>query len=89
MRQTTILIGTLQYLLAQNGDIDKLKAAVLAAIRSGGDYVDFTVVGNRSISVLIPPGVVVVFQSADVDEDDRDTGDLTSPYDELHFLDQE
>lgn len=80
MQQTTIAIGDMQFALAQNSDIGHLKATALAAVRSGAGLLDFTVVGNRVVSVLLPAGTIVVFTTGEVPEDHRDSGDLDFPY---------
>ncbi len=80
MQQTTIAINEMQFALAQNSDIDHLKATALAAVQNGAGFLDFTVVGNRVVSVLLPAGTIVIFTTGEVPEDRRDSGDLDYPY---------
>lgn len=86
MLRHTVTIDNREFLLAQGLDLPALKRRVVASIRAGGGMVDFTVLGNREVSVLIAAGVRVLFQSEQVDEDVRDTGDVTYPFDENEFL---
>ena len=86
MRQDTVKVGDDRFVLAQGHSIDDAKAATVAALRANGGLVDLVVFGNRKVSVLISPGVPVVFTSEvlDVaDEDDRDTGDVGYPFDTI------
>lgn len=80
MQQTTIAVGDIHFALAQNSDIDHLKATALAAVQNGSGYLHFTVVGNREVSVLLPAGTIVIFTTGDVPADSRDSGDLNYPY---------
>ncbi|MDW4571421.1 hypothetical protein R8Z57_01365 [Microbacterium sp. M3] len=76
-------IGDDRFVLAQGHDIDDVKAATVAAMRANGDLVDLVVLGNREVSVLVSPGVAVVFTSELLDaeqKDVRDTGDVDYPY---------
>jgi hypothetical protein len=82
VHQTTVAIGDMHFALAQNSDVEHLKAAALEAVRNGSGFVDFTVVGNRLVSVLLPVGTIVVFSSGEIAEDERDTGNLRHPYDD-------
>ena len=86
MRQDTVRIGNDRFVLAQGQDIDQVKAATVAALRADGDLIDLVVYGNKAVSVLISPGVPVVFTSEVIDVDDhdaRDTGDLRLPFDSI------
>ena len=83
MRRDTVRIGDDRFVLAQGHDIDDVKAATVAAMRANGDLVDLVVLGNREVSVLVSPGVAVVFTSEIVDaeqQDVRDTGDVAFPF---------
>ncbi|RWZ50837.1 hypothetical protein ELQ90_08335 [Labedella phragmitis] len=80
MIRHTCTIGSTSYVLAQGLGIDHLKTQMVEAIRSGGGFVDFVVFGNRGISVLVSPGTSIVFETAEVDLDDRDTGDVARPF---------
>ena len=86
MRQNTVRIGDDRFVLAQGHDLDDIKTAAVAAMRANGDIVDLVVVGNKTVSVLISPGVAVVFTSEVIAagaEDSRDTGDIGHPFDAL------
>jgi hypothetical protein len=74
-RHSVSIAGTTHY-LAQGHEVDDVKRDVVAAARAGGDLVDFVVYGNAEISVLVTPGVPIVFSSEEVGEDPRDDGDV-------------
>jgi hypothetical protein len=80
MRRHYVDIAGTTFFLAQGGDIQDVKDAVVAAMRNGGDLVDLVVFGNAEVSVAVSPGVPVIFRSEEVDIDERDTGDLADPF---------
>jgi hypothetical protein len=80
MRRIIMRINSLEYLLAQDQDVDAIKQHILAALRDGAGIITTTLVGNRALDILISPGVAITFQTEEVPEDDRDDGDLTSPF---------
>ncbi|PZE86984.1 hypothetical protein [Curtobacterium sp. MCBD17_032] len=71
--------------LAQGQDLHTLEAAVVAADRAGADLVTVTLYGNRSLDVVVTPGVPITFEVEDVPDDDRDDGDLDNPFDVPDF----
>lgn len=80
MVRTTVAIGEDRYLLAQGHELGELKARMTTAVRSGGEFVDFVVVGNRTVSVLMTSWIRVVFTIETVQFDARDTGDVEAPF---------
>jgi len=50
MTQTKLVIGDEEYWLAEDADVEALKATVLAAIRAGGGYVPIVTNGSRPAS---------------------------------------
>ena len=86
MKRYSIDVAGTNFLLAQGRDVQRVKDDMVSAIRSGGDLVDLIVVGNIEISVLVSPGVAIIFRAEDVEVDDRDTGDLARPFDPLNAL---
>lgn len=79
MVRTEMVVNGISYFLAQHHDLGDLKQRIEAAHNSG-KFVDFVVVGNRTVSVLISPGTTVVFSVETVEYDGRDTGDDSHPY---------
>ncbi|NII52119.1 hypothetical protein [Frigoribacterium endophyticum] len=75
------------YLLAQDQDTARIEAESVSAAQGGGAILHVTVVGNRTLDVLVTPGVAVTFETVDVDDDDRDDGDTNAPYDVPDFDD--
>lgn len=86
MERTSVHIAERTYALAQNVDLPALRAGMEAAVQAGGLFVDLVVLGNRTVSVLVTPGVMIVLDQETVENDDRDTGDVLSPFDELELL---
>ncbi len=80
MIQTEVTIDGTSYLLAQDQDVTELRRQVEATVRTSGAFVDFVVVGNREVSVLITPPSHVTITVATVAFDPRDTGDLDYPF---------
>lgn len=80
MKRYTTTIGSKSYVLAQGHDIDELRSRMLDAVRGGGGFVEFVVLGNRRISALVTAGLPVIFEEAEVEEDSRDTGNLAHPF---------
>ncbi len=80
MVRSHLSIGLEHYHLAQGQDVDGLKSSIEAAVRGGGAFVDFVVVGNRSVSVLFTPAVPVIFTVETVPFDSRDTGNTADPF---------
>ncbi|MCM6762811.1 hypothetical protein NB037_10325 [Rathayibacter sp. ZW T2_19] len=87
MIRTTVTIDGKTYGLSQGADVTGLKASTTEASRAGGGMVDFVVVGNRQVSALVSPGVPVIFEDVEVPDDDRDTGDVQEPWDDIDYLD--
>jgi hypothetical protein len=88
MLRTSVTVDGQRYRLAQGQDIEAIKSAAVDAARAGAGLVDFVVVGNRAVSVLVTPAIRVLFEKHEVEDDVRDTGDTLSPFaaaDELDF----
>ncbi|MCR2791601.1 hypothetical protein NQ156_00815 [Microbacterium sp. zg.Y625] len=80
MVRTEVRINGEGYLLAQGVDLDALRRQMEEASREGGRFVDFTVVGNRAVAVLVSPRTEVVIAEDTVQFDPRDTGDDEDPF---------
>lgn len=80
MIQTQAIFDSTTYLLAQDQDVADLRRRIEDAVRSTGTFVDFVVVGNRQVSVLITQRSRVTISVATVPFDGRDTGDIEFPY---------
>lgn len=80
MVQTEVTFDGTSFLLAQDQDVRALRRDVEAATRTSGTFVDFVVVGNREVSVLVTPQSRVSISTAAVAYDGRDTGDLDFPF---------
>lgn len=80
MIQTEAIFDSASYLLAQDQDVADLRRRIEDAARTPGLFVDFVVVGNRQVSVLITQHSRVTISVSTVAFDERDTGDLDFPY---------
>lgn len=80
MVRARIALNEAEFFLAQGQDVEDLRRRIEDAMHSGGRFVDFVVVGNRAISVLIASATQVVISVETVDFDARDTGDDAMPY---------
>jgi hypothetical protein len=80
MVRARIALNDAEFFLAQGQDVADLRRRIEEAMHSGGRFVDFVVVGNRAISVLIASATQVVISVETVDFDARDTGDDAMPY---------
>jgi len=80
MMQTAIVLDGESYLLAQVQDLSDVKRRIEEAVKTSGRFVDFVVVGNREVSVLITPHSRVTLSVSTVMFDSRDTGDVDFPY---------
>jgi len=78
--RTELGIDGRSYYLAQGQDLGALREAIEEAARTHAKFVDFVVVGNRSVSVLITRRTQVAFSVETVQFDPRDTGDQEAPY---------
>ncbi len=80
MMRTEMVLDGESYLLAQLQDLGDVKRRIEEAVKSSGRFVDFVVVGNREVSVLITPYSRVTISVSTVLFDSRDTGDVDFPY---------
>ncbi|PRA82508.1 hypothetical protein CQ045_06090 [Microbacterium sp. MYb66] len=80
MARTRIMVNDVGFYLAQGQDDTDLKNRIEDAVRSGGEFVEFVVVGNRAVSVLVSASTHVVISVENVEFDPRDTGDGGAPY---------
>lgn len=80
MVQTEVTFDGTSFALAQDQDVADLRRRVEEATKSTGQFVNFVVVGNREVSVLVTPRSRVTISVSTVLFDERDTGDVTFPY---------
>jgi hypothetical protein len=73
------------YLLAQGQEVAAIEAAVVEADREGADVVKVTLYGNRELDVVATPGVPITFGSEEVPDEERNDGDLDSPFEVPDF----
>ncbi|KAA9085556.1 hypothetical protein F6B42_12245 [Microbacterium radiodurans] len=86
MVRSSIAIDDSVFPLAQGDVVDELVLKIEDAVRLGGRFVRFTVVGNRTVRALITPHSRVIISVEAVQFDPRDDGDLDRPFG-THFDD--
>lgn len=64
------------FVLTAGQDIPALKARIVAALRPGGGFVDFTSVTRGLISVLITPHLPIRFETIEHDDHQDQEGEL-------------
>ena len=84
MVRTTLAVGESVYLLAQGQDYKALERRIEKALDDGGRFVEFVVVGNRTVSTLTAGSQSVTFLVETVPFDERDTGDVGYPFGGFH-----
>ncbi len=80
MERTEVVIDGVSLLLAQEQDLDDLIQRFEAAANGPARFVEFVVVGNRRMRVLITPGARIMISTTSVPYDPRDTGDESAPW---------
>ncbi|MDR6689144.1 hypothetical protein J2X55_000043 [Microbacterium sp. 1154] len=80
MVRTQISVDGSTFFLSQGQDLAGLQKRIEEAVRSGGRFESFVVVGNRVMSVLFTARSRVVVSVETVQYDPRDTGDAGDPY---------
>jgi|GEM_PF-974165 len=75
MLRTRIRVRDTTFYLAQGHEPEDLKSAMVDALRAGGGFVRFVDAGERTVSVLISPGVAVVIEQEEVAADPFDDAD--------------
>ncbi|MFU8946622.1 hypothetical protein ACLRGF_07785 [Mycetocola zhadangensis] len=63
MKMTTVRVDGQMFVLKPGEDVEKLKAEVTEAARSGAGFVEFETVGRSTLSVMVTPHVGVRFES--------------------------
>lgn len=87
MERTEIMIDGVSNFIAQEQDLEALLERFVAASNSPSAFVDFLVVGNRRVRVLVTPRTQVVISTETVRFDPRDTGDENAPWGGLYDID--
>ncbi len=69
MLRTSVVVDGHKYPLAQGQDVEAVKTAAVDAARGAAGFIDFVVVGNRGVAVLVTPTIRVMFEQHEVDRD--------------------
>lgn len=83
MVRTQVAVNDVGFFLAQGQDVPDLKRRIEFAAQAGGRFVDFLVVGNRSVSVLISSSSHVVISVETAEFDGRDETDDAVPFSDV------
>lgn len=87
MVRTLVDADGVRFMLAQDQDVADLKRRIEAASASTGTFVEFVILGNREVSVLVNSRTRIVLSVETVQFDPRDTGDSDSPFGGFFDLD--
>jgi len=80
MVQVQITIDGVSSLVAQGQDVDDIRRRIEEAAATTGRFVDFVVVGDRTVAALITPTSRVTISAAPVRSDPLDAGDASYAY---------
>ncbi|WEK62011.1 MAG: hypothetical protein P0Y60_04420 [Candidatus Microbacterium colombiense] len=80
MIRTQVAVDDVGFFLAQGQDVSDIKKRIEFAAQAGGRFVDFVVLGNRTVSVLMSAASHVVISTESVEFDARDNGDEGVPF---------
>jgi hypothetical protein len=72
MKAIRIIASEREYHLTSEERIENLRGAVVAAVRTGGDVVDFTDSSGREISLLVSAGLPLTIEIIDVGEESEE-----------------
>jgi hypothetical protein len=77
-----LIINGRDYVVSQTQDIEQIKEATVTIAKSGAGLLDFIGFDGREVSVLITPGVALVFESfeAPAEQDSDGPGDPAFAY---------
>jgi hypothetical protein len=81
MQRATLTLDGHSYPLAQGVELDELKSTIENAVHAGGKFVDITVLGNVAVSILVAPGFPILLTTEEVQDDPRDNGEISEPFD--------
>jgi hypothetical protein len=71
MLSTTVKVGREEFRLSLDQDVTEMKEAAVAAVRSGGQFIDLVVAGGAVVAVLMVPGQFVSVEQRPIVIDDR------------------
>lgn len=86
MVRALIMIDGETAVLAQDQDLEELQQRIEDAAETSGRFVEFAVVGNRTMKALVSGRMRVVFTEETARFDVRDTGDVDHPFGSHHDL---
>jgi len=82
--RNTVAIDGQRFVLDPGRSLNDVKTSAVTAIRDGGGLIDLILRGTVTVSVLISPGVPVIFiaeRLEPADQDDRDTSNVRASFD--------
>lgn len=80
MRRVTLTVHGTSHALDAGTDHEIVRAAIVDALRRGGDFVTFTTAKAEEVSVLVSPGAQITFRTEatpDTEGDDDPHGSST------------
>lgn len=86
MVRTHVAVNDIGFVLAPGQDVEVLKEEIESAARSAPRFVEFVVVGDRSVSVLMSAGTQIVISVETVPVDHRADLDDIVPFGSAYDL---
>lgn len=86
MVRTHVAVNDIGFVLAPGQDVDALKGEIESAARSGPRFVEFLVLGDRSVSVLMSAATQIVISVDTVPVDPRGDHDDIAPFGSAYDL---
>lgn len=84
--RTHVVVNDVGFVLAPGQDVDALKAEIESAARSGPRFVEFLVVGDRPVSVLMSAVTQIVISVDTIPIDQRADHDDIAPFGSAYDL---
>ena len=84
--RTQVTVNDVGFVLAPGQDVDQLKGEIESAARSGPRFVEFDVVGDRTVCILVSAGTPVMITAATVAVDHGGDPDDTAPFGSAYDL---
>lgn len=73
MLQANIRIDGRDHFLPHGDDVEAIMTRITEQLRAGGGFVEIVRTPHRSVSVLISPGVSLIVEVADVDDEPEES----------------
>lgn len=86
MVRTHVAVNDVGFVLAPGQDVDALKEEIESAARSGPRFVEFVVIGGRTVSVLMSAATQIVISAETIPVDQLADSDDVEPFGSAYDL---